>query len=108
MLLKRYLVAASCGFIVLPLAGCASFGQSSTPKNVNEAIHDVGGSLDSTYRQQVLLKDLNSGGYSSEMIYLVQVDGGKNFKIIDSRGMTFGDFDDFLRNNTSVMSTHHE
>jgi hypothetical protein len=99
---------ATLGLTLLALGGCASSEIAAVQGNASVAIHDLGGTLDAAYQQRVLSKDMISGAYSSELIYLVPEGTGKGFKIVDSRGVIYSDFDDFLRRNSPKMSADDE
>src|SRR5882757_11571834 len=100
MPLRAISTVAALGLVFLALGGCASPGDAPDPAKVKVAIQSLGGTPDTIYQQKVLSKNLTSGDYSSQVIFLVPLKHGKDFKIVDSRGEIYRDFGDFLRNNT--------
>jgi hypothetical protein len=91
-------MTAAIGFMLLVLSSCAGSGGVPQPEKVKAAIQSLGGTPDTIYQQEVIAKDLTSGHYSGQMVFVVPSKGG-GFQIVDSTGEIFRDYDDFLRNN---------
>lgn len=82
------------------LGGCSSQVTKAQPERVQTAIQKLGGTPESIFAQQVLAKDNTTGAFTSRSIFIVPVDDGKAFRIVDSSGETYQSYDDFLRNNS--------
>lgn len=78
------------------LSGCSAAGEPN-PDEVKTAIQDLGGTPESIYQQKVLSKDLATGVYTEQTIFIVPTSDAERFRIVDSTGTTYRDFDDFLR-----------
>jgi hypothetical protein len=92
--------AVVVGLALLALGGCASHsGGAPQPDKLKASIQSLGGTPETIYQEQVLSKDLTSGHYTSQMVFLVPSKVTKGFEIVDSGGEIYRDFDDFLRNN---------
>lgn len=96
------LISCTAGAVLLlALAGCAGEPDVPAPDRAQAAIRSLGGGPGNVFKQQVLSKDLGTGSYSSQTVFVVAMKGG-DLRIVDSRGDVFDDFDDFLRRNTSL------
>ena len=91
--------ATAIGLVLLAISGCASPSGDPQPDKVKASIQSLGGTPDTIFQEQVLAKDLTSGHYTSQTVFLVPSKDGKAFQIVDSMGEIYRDYDDFLRNN---------
>jgi hypothetical protein len=108
MPLRAISTVTALGLVLLALGGCTSPGDAPDPEKVKAAVQSLGGTPDTIYQQKVLSKNLTSEDYSSQVIFLVPLEQGRDFKIVDSRGEIYRDFGDFLRNNTWPRSAQSE
>jgi hypothetical protein len=95
----RPITATALGLTLLTLGGCAGSPTTLDPPKVKAVIQDLGGTPESIYRQEVLIKNFDTGRYASQLIFTVPTKDGTGFRIVDTSGATYRDFDDFLSNN---------
>jgi hypothetical protein len=90
--------------VVAALAGITGCGHSEeggpSKEKVESALHTLQADPDAVHFQTFVATSPATGQLSQQVLLLVPVPGGAGYKIVDAQGEIFGDYNEFLRDNT--------